>query len=174
MTARSWDAPGSTALAVPVPEAEPAVAPLRRRVARPGADDVAAHVTLLVPFAPLPATPELDALVASWVRAPFVLRRARRWPGLVWLDPEPAAPFVAMTHALVEAFPPYRPYDGAHEEVTPHLTVATSDDEAALDEIAAEVERALPIACAGDTVELLERGDDLRWHVRRTWTLSPH
>jgi len=171
VSARSWEAPGSTALAVPVPEAEPVLAPLRRRVARPGADDVPAHVTLLVPFAPLPAPPELDALVASWPRAPFVLRRVRRWPGVVWLEPEPSAPFVAMTHALVEAFPTHRPYDGVHDETIPHVTVATSEDEDALDEVAAEAERPLPIACAGDTVQLLERGDDLRWRLRRVWTL---
>jgi len=171
VSARSWDAPGSTALAVPAPEAEPALAPLRRRVAHGVAGEVPAHVTLLVPFAPLPVPRELDALVASWRRAPFALCRVRRWPGVVWLDPEPSAPLVAMTRALVAAFPAYRPYDGAHEDVIPHVTVATSEDDAALDEIAAEAERALPIACAGDTVELLERGDDLRWHVRRVWTL---
>jgi len=171
VSVRSWDAPGSTALVVPVPEAEPAVAPLRRRVARGVAGEVPAHVTLLIPFAPLPAPPELDALVASWRPAPFVLRRVRRWPGVVWLDPEPSAPFAAMTTALVAAFPRYCPYDGAHEEVIPHVTVATSDDEPALDEIAAEIEQALPIACAGDTVQLLERSNDGRWRARRAWSL---
>ena len=113
MSARSWDVAGATALALPVPEVEPVLAPLRRRVARPGSDDVPAHVTLLIPFAPLPAPPELDALVAAWPRARFVLRRVRRWPGVVWLDPEPSEPFAAMTRALVEAFPQFRPYAGA-------------------------------------------------------------
>jgi hypothetical protein len=76
-----------------------------------------------------------------------------------------------MTDALVRAFPAYPPYEGAHDEVIPHVTVATREDEDAFDVVAANVERALPIACAGDTVQLLQRGDDLRWHERLSWRL---
>jgi hypothetical protein len=88
----------------------------------------------------------------------------------VWLDPEPPAPFVAMTEALVARFG-YPPYESLHDEVIPHVTVATLEDEDVLDELAAELEPALPIACAGDTVQLLQRGDDLRWHEAHVWRL---
>jgi 2'-5' RNA ligase len=173
----SWDEPGATALVVPAPEAEPALRPLRRRHAAAGAPDVHAHVTLIVPFAPAatvePLLPSLEELVGSWRAAPFTLRRVERWPRIVWLDPEPAAPLAALTAALIERFPDYLPYGGVHEEVIPHVTVAAHDDERVLDEIAALVEPALPIACAGDTVQLLERGDDLRWRERRSWPLAP-
>ena len=170
MTQLPWESPGVTALVVPAPEAEAAVGPLRRRYTPSGSEGVPAHVTLIAPFAPAPVLPpllpELEALLASWRPAPFTLRRVRRWPGIVWLEPEPSAPFVAMTEALVRAFPAYPPYEGRHDEVIPHVTVATREEEDVLDELAAEVERALPIACAGDTVLLLQRGDDLRWRER--------
>jgi hypothetical protein len=58
-----------------------------------------------------------------------------------------------------------------HDEVIPHVTVATCEDERMLDKVAAAVESALPIACAGDMVQLLERGDDLRWHELKSWHL---
>jgi 2'-5' RNA ligase len=163
-----WREPGTTALIVPASEAEP----LRQRHA---GDGVVTHVTLVVPFAPastLPSLlPALEALIASWPAAPFTLRRVGRWPSVVWLDPEPSAPFVAMTRDLVARFPEYEPYEGRHAEVIPHVTIATGDDERVLDEVVSRVEGALPIACAGDEVRLLERSEDLRWHDRRSWRL---
>jgi hypothetical protein len=92
-----------------VPEVEPLTGSLRRRYTPSGSEGVPAHVTLLAPFAPAPLPerilPALDALVSSWAPAPFVLRRVRRWPSIVWLDPEPATRFVAMTNAVVARFP---------------------------------------------------------------------
>ena len=171
----AWEEPGRTALVVPAPEAEEAVGSLRRRYAAGGAEGVPAHVTLLIPFAPAaelePLLPALEDVVSSWRPVAFTLRTVRRWPVVVWLEPEPSAPFAAMTEALVSAFPVYLPYEGMHEEVIPHLTVVSRDDDAVLARVAAEIERALPIDCAGDTVELLERRDDGRWHVRREWQL---
>ena len=75
-----------------------------------------------------------------------------------------------MTNDLVARFG-YMPYEGEHETVIPHVTVATVDDEAVLAEIAAFVEPSLPIACAGGTVQLLQRGGDLHWHERESWSL---
>ncbi len=65
---------------------------------------------------------------------------------------------------------PLRGEEGVPAHI-PHVTVAAREDEDALDVVAAEVGRALPIACAGDTVQLLQRGDDLRWHERLSWRL---
>jgi 2'-5' RNA ligase len=175
MTQLPWESPGVTALIVPASEAEPVVGPLRRRHTQDGSEGVPAHVTLISPFAPAPALPallpQLEAVIATWRAAPFVLRHLRRWPGIVWLDPEPSAPFVAMTEALAARFPDYPPYEGAHADVIPHVTVATRKQEDTLDEVAAQVERALPIACSGDTVQLIRRGEDRRWRERQSWRL---
>ena len=57
---------------------------------------------------------------------PFDLRLGRigRFPGVVWLAPEPAAPFAALTDAVAARWPDRRPYEGAHDRVIHHLTVA--------------------------------------------------
>jgi 2'-5' RNA ligase len=175
VTQLAWESPGVTALIVPAAEADTVLGPLRQRYTPSGSQDVPAHVTLIAPFAPAPMLPSLlpalEALAASWQAAPFTLRRVRRWPSIVWLDPEPSAAFVSMTEALVGRFPDYPPYAGLHDEVIPHVTVATCEDDEVLDDLTAEIEAALPIACAGDTVQLLQRGDDLRWHERLSWRL---
>jgi 2'-5' RNA ligase len=96
------------------------------------------HVTLLFPF--LKPT-DLDRIVLERLATAIsrttafevAFTEVRHWgpdptpEGVVWLPPDPAAPFIAMTEALVEAFPGYLPYAGLHDEVIPHLTLANVD-----------------------------------------------
>ena len=119
----------TSAVLVPVPEAEPLVAAHRRRLDPAGTWGVPAHVTVLFPFVP-PA--EVDdgvlALLADAVRsvAAFDCVFAHtQWFGdeVLWLAPDPDEPFKRLTAVVWEAFPGYPPYDGAHPEPTPHLTV---------------------------------------------------
>lgn len=118
-----------SALILRVPEAEPFVAALRERfdpVARLG---VPAHLTLLFPFAaPERTTPQmLDAAraIASATRAfPFRLARIERFPSTLYLAPQPAQPFVALTEQFARAFPEFPLYGGAFDTIVPHLTVA--------------------------------------------------
>ena len=72
----------------------------------------------------------------------FLLARVERFPGVLYLAPQPAAPFVALTEALVRAFPQYPPFGGAHEHIVPHLTVAQGD-EPTLQQADAELRAAL-------------------------------
>jgi len=125
--------PGATAFVVAVPEAEPRVAALRSRFDPSAALGVPAHVAVRHPFMPAAQfTPELlaRALGALAGLGPFgfVLRQVARFPGLLYLAPEPAAPFVALTQALARAFPAFAPFGGAHDAIVPHLTVAQGDD----------------------------------------------
>jgi 2'-5' RNA ligase len=96
---------------------------------------VPAHVTLLFPFvAPAAIDPpvmvRLAETIARTPRFGVAFRTLEAFEpgptaeGVAWLAPTPAAPFVAMTRALVEAFPGYLPYGGLHDEVIPHLTLA--------------------------------------------------
>ena len=55
-----------------------------------------------------------------------------------YLAPDPPEPFSRLTEAIVERWPDYPPYEGIHETVIPHLTVAYGDD-ALLTEIEADV-----------------------------------
>jgi len=128
-----------TALIVPVAEAEDAVGALRLRLDPSAALGVPAHVTILVPFAPLDEVDE-DALI-DLLKAhrafDFTLDRVEWFDdGVVYLSPEPAGPFAELTHAVAARWPDYPPYEGAFDEVVPHLTVAWSDDREALDAFA--------------------------------------
>jgi 2'-5' RNA ligase len=126
------------------------------------------HVTLLYPFMPVAAlrAPHRRALaeIAATVE-PFDVRFARvdRFPGAVYLVPEPDRPFVALTEAIAARFPEYQPYEGAFDEVIPHLTLVESAT-ASLDEIAAAAQRHLPFTCHVAVMELLVEGLDERWH----------
>jgi 2'-5' RNA ligase len=122
-----------TALVVLLPELDPLIGGLRRRYTGDGARDMPPHVTLIYPFAD---TSEVDERLEAVARvfgafAPFefVLRETARFREILYLRPEPAEPFVAMTESLVNAFPEFPPYGGAFDEIVPHATVAQSDEE---------------------------------------------
>ena len=127
---------------------------------------VSPHVTLLIP-----APPDLDAAVEAL--RPFrafdvAFARFGRFPGALWLAPEPAAPFVAMTEALVAAFPDHPPYDGLFGEITPHLTVAQGSE---LDAAETALSTALPLASRASSVALFEQAADDRWVERAEFDL---
>lgn len=118
-----------SALILRVPEAEPFVARIRERfdpVARLG---VPAHLTLLFPFAdPARITPETferaRACIAASPALRFRLARIERFPGALYLAPEPAQPIVELIESLARRFPEHPPYAGAFDTIVPHLTVA--------------------------------------------------
>jgi 2'-5' RNA ligase len=123
-----------SALILPVPEAEPVVARLRERFDPAARLGVPAHVTLLFPFAsPERITAEMlraaRAVVGSTRSFSFRLARIERFPDTLYLGPEPAAPFVALTEALARQLPEYPPYAGEFDSIIPHLTVAHGTQE---------------------------------------------
>ena len=162
---------------VSVPPAEPVVGELRLRHTGDGPLGVPAHVTLLVPFVP-PAelTDDVEERLARLIAAApafdVTFARAARWPELVYLEPDPADLFVRLTEAIVAEWPEHPPYEGVHETVIPHLTVAESEDGALLDRIAAGLEPQLPIELRVQEAQLFVEGDDGRWRERRTFSLG--
>lgn len=122
-----------TAFVVLVPEAEARVAALRQRHDPAAADGVPAHITVLYPFmARALVTADVLARAGAALRGleafDFQLSQPRRFADVSWLTPTPAAPFVALTEALVRAFPAFPPFGGAHDPIVPHLTVARGDE----------------------------------------------
>jgi 2'-5' RNA ligase len=174
-----WDAPGSTALVVASPEVEPLTGETYAAYSRAGREGMFPHITLLVPFVP---DTLLDDAVEARLRSvlerfePFdyVLARLARFPenGVLYFAPEPAAPFVELVRALSAEFPDYPPYDGVHDTIVPHATIADSDDAALLDQLEAELEPHVPIAAHAREVSLVERGQDLDWRLRKTYPLG--
>ena len=155
------------AFSIPFRDLAPAVDEWRERTctSKPS-HGVPPHVTLLIP-----APPDLDAAVEALL--PFgafdaAFTEFGRFPGTLWLAPEPAAPFAAMTEALLAAFPDHAPYDGLFEEITPHLTVAQGDE---LDSAERAITRALPLASRASSVVLFEQAADDRWVERAEFDL---
>lgn len=160
----------TSAFIVRVPAAEACVGALPARFDPAAVEGVAAHITILFPFMDVARiSAEVLDRAASAMQgvAPFVfaLGEVGRFPGIAFLAPEPAAPFVELTKALAAAFPDYPPYGGQHPSTAPHLTIANRGAEAA-DFAAAEAAEWLrrhgPIRASCDTVTLIENSGD-RW-----------
>jgi len=138
---------------VPVPEAEPVVGHLRARLDRSAGRGIPAHVTVLYPFVPpeqITAAVIGEAATAVASVPGFDCQFADTgWFGdqVVWLAPEPASPFRALTAAVHAAFPQFPPFGGAFADVIPHLTVGDRPEggPVALHAAEAEVRPALPI-----------------------------
>jgi 2'-5' RNA ligase len=165
----------ASALLVAVPEAEAAVAIHRIRHDPSAAGGVPAHVTVLYPFLVGPALdraePELGGLFARHEAFSFRLGRVQRFPQVVWLAPEPDRPFRDLIAAVATRWPEAPPYEGIHDEVIPHLTVAQTDDESVLAVVVADVAGHLPIDARADRVLLMEEDDGV-WRTRAVFPLG--
>ena len=148
---------GQTGVVVPVPAAEPLVSAWRARFDRSAPLGVPAHITVLYPFLArecVDATvlAELAELCRAVGRVEVTFRRTGWFDEthVLWLDPEPAAPFVALTRALAGRWPQARPYGGVHHEVVPHLTVAEAAPPQEVERMRDELAAALPLRTVVD------------------------
>ena len=166
---------GETNLIAAVPAAELAVSDYRARFDPSAADGAPAHVTVLAPFLGVDsvtsgARTRLRGLFAAIGRFDFSLVRVARFPGLLYLAPDPSEPFIALTEAVWRSWPKFPPYRGAYDEIVPHLTVAVGDDRFV------EVEQALtpllPIAATAHEVWLIARRAHGRWVRTETFALG--
>jgi 2'-5' RNA ligase len=153
-----------SAVVVAVPEAEPLVGRLRAELDPAAKVGVPAHVTVLFPFVPPPrlddeVTSALGEIVGG-VPAFTATFAEVRWFGenVVWLAPEPAEPFVALTTAVQERFG-LAPYGGEHEPC-PHLTVGNDAPLARLRAAAAQVAAGLPVEASIESVRLMAGGKE--------------
>jgi 2'-5' RNA ligase len=155
---------------IPIPTA---IARIRRASDLGAALDVPSHVTILFPFRPPgrldPAVRrELAGIAAA--HEPFEARftSVGRFPGLLYLAPEAAEPFVSLTEACAERFPDYPPYAGAHDDIVPHLTVVEGDA-AASEEVARQLEAVLPFSHRVRAIEVITPSEAGPWRLR--WRL---
>lgn len=168
-----------SALAVEVPEAEPLVAGVRA-VRDPGAaEGMPAHVTVLYPFLDPgdvdAGLPRLRALLARVPAFDVAFTRVDHVPGVLWLHPEPDAPFRALTATLAAAYPQHPPYRGRYADPQPHLSIARrlrpEQVDSALAEVRAAVDPGLPLRCAVRAVTLFVRDDAGQWRRREVLPL---
>ncbi|BCJ48074.1 hypothetical protein GCM10010168_24340 [Actinoplanes ianthinogenes] len=153
--------PLQSALIVPIPEAEPAVADLRARLDRSASWGVPAHITVTFPFLP---PEQLSArvlaavrLIAAGVPRFYLSLDKLGWfdERVLWLSPAPADPFRELTNRLAVRFPAAQPYGGQFTEVIPHLTVGHDQPPGVLAQAAAQVEPRLPIRARVTSLRLI-------------------
>jgi hypothetical protein len=170
-----------SALVVLAPEAEPLVKDYRDQHDPSAAVGVPAHLTVLYPFHPpalAPAvTARLAALFAEFAPFDYSLIELRRFPGVLYLAPEPAAPFRALTRRVNEFFPDFPPYGGKFADIIPHLTLAQLEDPDRLETVAAHFHAAcgprLPLRLRAEAVALMDN-DQGDWRVCATFRLGAH
>lgn len=158
---------GELALVVPFPGLPDVVTDwLERTVPTKPSHGMPPHVTLLYP-----APGDVVGLAETlWDFSAFDVDflRLDRFPGTLWLGPEPSTPFLEMTNALVARYPDHRPYGGQFAHVIPHLTVA----QAALDDAAAAIADWLPLRGRAESAVLLEHVQSEHWREVATFDLE--
>jgi 2'-5' RNA ligase len=133
---------------------------------------VPAHVTVIYPF----VAPHLidDAVIRALAEAVGSVRAfdatfARvAWfeRTVIWLAPEPAEPFLALTNAVWQRFPCCPPYGGAHQQVVPHLTIGIDHPASVLESAAQAVEPGLPISAKVTAAVLMQGSNEPRsWRL---------
>ena len=159
-----------SAVLIPVPQADSVVGRYRFEYDPVAAAGVPAHVTLVVPWLPPGEITdedlaELEAELADVHAFDFALTRVD-WFGrrVLWVAPEPADPFLKLTHRIADRFNT-PPWDDEFDEVVPHLTVAHASDGVELVPIAADVATRLPVRCRAEEVWVMVGGGG-RWERR--------
>ena len=152
-----------TGLVLSLPALSPVLRTWRRHdpAARRG---MAPHVTLLHPFMDSRVFDDLArtrvaAALAGAEPIELTFDRVGRFTGGVWLELAEPEPVSALIAALVRAFPDWPPFDGAFEEVIPHLTVAQGPP-GLCDRMEQEVPRRLPLRARAEAVTMFARSED--------------
>jgi hypothetical protein len=160
--------PGTTALVILLPAAEPALAAARRvdpALVRPG---LVAHVTALYPFLPDASLTDsvlagVRSLAAGFSPTEVRLTELSVAPGFAAL---PAPALQPITDAVRGRWPDVVPYGGRFGSRPPaHVTVAMGGDEETLTRVGAEVRPLLPLTGRAESVQVVAltgRGWELR------------
>lgn len=157
-------------LVIEVPEAEPAVGPLRDLLDVNARLGVPAHVTILFPFAPAAQldgalVERLEAVVATEHAFDYRFSRTAWFnTDVLWLAPDDPAPFRRLTERIFGAFPSHPPFGGAFAEVVPHLTVGHGAGLVELRAAERRVRPQLPITGRAHAVSLLVQDEVGRWN----------
>jgi hypothetical protein len=108
-----------------------------------------AHITALYPFLDEKRLTDsviarLSTLCAELPALHVEFRRMRRFPGVLYLDPEPAYGLRRLTTKIFEEWPEAPPFRGEFDDVIPHLTIANGEDDDVLNMVEQDVSAHLP------------------------------
>lgn len=169
-----------TAIVAVIGDAERIVSRWREQHDPAAQEGMPAHVTVLWPFVPpsqvsTSLVEELEDIVSD--EPTFdVSFRDLGWFGdtVLFLRPEPSAPFNRLTEAIVQAFPEFLPYGGAFESLVPHLTIGEGAKRRQLEQAASAIEKAPTIVTRVTALHLCERrGTAGSWRMVHRLPLGP-
>ena len=165
----------TTWVVVPIPEADPVVRATWQRfspdspLATMPEHVVVAHITVAGPFLPID---QLQANVISEIRQYCAARPVFGFKlgcvssfstGVVYLVPEPSAPFAALMRWFADRWPEAPLYGGTYPGL-PHVSIATDRMTAEqLADVVSAVQPALPIEAVARELQLV-RTEDRMWH----------
>ena len=157
-------------MVVPVAVAEPRVETWRLRYDPSAALGMPAHITALYPFLSqerltASAIARLSKLCESLPALRVEFRRTRRFPDVLYLDPEPADGLRRLTTTIFEEWPQAPPFRGEFDDVIPHLTIVNGEDDEILDMVEQEISADLPFEAQLARAWLLVF-DGARWQWR--------
>jgi len=92
----------------------------------------------------------------------YALTRVGRFPGVYYLEPEPASPFIAVTELIRRRWLGCEPYGGVFPDLHPHATFGTG---ATPPDLLSRLRDQLPIKLKARELWLMERRSG--WEVRR-------
>jgi 2'-5' RNA ligase superfamily len=164
------DVAWESAVVVRVPMLDDAIASLRRRFSlRRKPNGIPPHITAIVPFLPRAllteeqALPALRAVCAELEPFDVTFAHTARFRRVLYLVPEPADPFIALTRTLSARWERLEPYAGEHDnQVVPHLTVTTSQPPEVFDLVDEAIAPLLPVRVRIDAAQLY-LFDGRRW-----------
>jgi 2'-5' RNA ligase len=167
------------ALVILVPEAELIVHSFRERLDPSARQEMPAHITILYPFLSGhsiegAARVDLEDLFRAHPQFNFSLREVKRFPGVLYLAPEPSEPFDRLIAEVCKKFQEWPPYAGSVGRPVPHLTIADVGQRLDLDSIEREFlslnAALLPVSATAKTVTLMALRDS-KWQRKYAFAL---
>jgi 2'-5' RNA ligase len=167
------------ALVILVPEAELIVHSFRERFDPSARQEMPAHITILYPFLSGhsiegAARVDLEDLFRAHPQFDFSLREVKRFPGVLYLAPEPSEPFDRLIAEVCKKFQESPPYAGSVGRPVPHLTIADVGQRFDLDSIEREFlslnAALLPVSATAKTVTLMALRDS-KWQREYAFAL---
>ena len=164
-----------SALVVPVPAAARATDAWPGDAGRLAESGMPPHVTVLYPFVAADAIDDdveraLQQIAAGSAPFAFELGEVGRFEEVLFIAPQPAEPFVALTRAVHARWPGHPPYRGEFETIIPHVTVASGPEP---DGLASAVEATLPIHAEALELWLMTPRPNGAWATRNRFALGP-
>ena len=167
------------ALVILVPEAESLVSAFRLKYDPSAADGMPAHITINYPFLP-GVDPEdglhhrLTDLFAGVEPFTLTFSHLARFPGSLYLAPEPDTQLKHLVIEVDACFPESPPYGGALDSIVPHLTIAYAEDrvlESIERQFVALSQERLPLPIQVERVWLMDNRTG-EWQERRVFPLA--